>query len=104
MASRSRAGAEPTAGLRPIYRLITSLLMLSYPQTDELFEGGTPPSAWFYAFEEDRNAAVQDLLFGAADLGPFQTLDPWAVAIPWLQGFSDKGFPADFDAALAEWI
>ena len=78
--------------------------MLSYPRTDELFEGGTPPSAWFYAFEEDRNAAVQDLLLGAADLGPFQTLDPWAAALPWLQGFSDTGFPADFDAALAEWI
>ena len=78
--------------------------MLSYPRTDELFEGGTPPSAWFYAFEEDRDAAVQDLLLGAADLGPFQTLDPWAVALPWLQGFSNAGFPADFDAALTEWI
>ena len=78
--------------------------MLSYPRTDELFEGGTPPSAWFYAFEEDRNAAVQDLLLGAADLGPFQTLDPWAAALQWLQGFADTGFPVDFDAALAEWI
>ena len=78
--------------------------MLSYPRTDELFDGGAPPSAWFYAFEEDRTAAVQDLLLGAADLGPYQTLDSWAVALPWLQAFSDTGFPADFDAALTEWI
>ncbi|HXM39778.1 MAG TPA: hypothetical protein VN924_00915, partial [Bryobacteraceae bacterium] len=78
--------------------------MLSYPRTDDLFKGGAPPSAWFYAFEEDPTAAVQDLLLGAADLGPFQTLDPWAVALPWLQAFSDASFPADFDAALSEWI
>jgi tetratricopeptide (TPR) repeat protein len=78
--------------------------MLSYPRTDELFEGGAPPSTWFYAFEEDRGAAVQDLLLGAADLGPYQTLDPWAVVLPWLQAFSDTGLSADFDAALTEWI
>ena len=78
--------------------------MLSYPRTDELFVGGAPPSTWFYAFEEDRGAAVQDLLLGAADLGPYQTLDPWAVVLPWLQAFSDTGLSADFDAALTEWI
>src|ERR1035437_1901366 len=78
--------------------------MLAYPRTDQLFAGGMPPAAWFYAFEQDRSAAVQDLLLGAADLGPFQVLDPWAVAIQWLQPLSDTGFPADFDAALTEWI
>jgi len=78
--------------------------MLSYPHTDKLFEGAAPPSAWFYTFEENRNVAVQDLLLGAADLGPFGTLDPWAVALQWLQGFSDTEFPKKFDAALAEWI
>jgi tetratricopeptide (TPR) repeat protein len=79
-------------------------LLLSYPRTDELFDGGTPPSAWFYAFEDDRGAAVQDLLLGSADLGSFQVLDPWAVVLPWLQGLSDTSFPADFDSALSGWI
>ena len=79
-------------------------MLLSYPRTDELFDGGTPPSAWFYAFEDDRGAAVQDLLLGSADLGSFQVLDPWAVVLPWLQGLSDTSFPADFDSALSGWI
>jgi tetratricopeptide (TPR) repeat protein len=73
-------------------------------ELDRIFQGGHIPS-WLQRFETAPKEALEDILLGRAALGHLNADEPVEILLDWLESLGERSeFPAQVDAALAEWI
>ncbi|MFL6262463.1 MAG: tetratricopeptide repeat protein [Thermoanaerobaculia bacterium] len=73
-------------------------------ELDRIFQGGRIPG-WLQKFEDNPSEALEDLLLGRAALGHLNADEPVEILLDWLESLGERSeFPAQVDAALAEWI
>jgi tetratricopeptide (TPR) repeat protein len=73
-------------------------------ELDRIFQGGRIPG-WLQKFEANPSEALEDLLLGRAALGHLNADEPVEILLDWLESLGERSeFPAQVDAALAEWI
>jgi tetratricopeptide (TPR) repeat protein len=70
---------------------------------DAIFQGAWVPP-WLRHFAADPDAAIMELLTGAAELGHLKPNEPEVLLARWLDSFGEQGFATQLDGALARWI